>query len=138
MFEPSPAARLYIELGITAIIFIGTVINIHLHFHGHRHNAKDIDITIRDMSYSSGRDFYTERPLNILWSKLLNQLKINIEINPIPKEDLLITDTSKPYDTVTEGILNTIKNMPYSKVQELLSEIDKLLKSEKANIDGAS
>jgi hypothetical protein len=29
-----------------------------------------------------------------------------------------------------EGILNTIKNMPYSEVQELLTEIEKLPKKD--------
>lgn len=120
------------------IVLICTLFNLYWFFHGHRHNAKDIDITLLDRSYSSGRNFNAERPLNVLWSTLLKQLKISIEVNPLPKEDLLITDNSKPTDTVIEGVLNTIKNMPYSKVQELLGEVDKLLKNDKANTDGAS
>jgi len=101
--------QLYLELGAAAVILIGTAINVYLHFHGHRHNARDIDITILDRSYN-GRNFNADRPLNLLWSVLLEQLKISIEVNPLPKEDLLISDTE------TKGI---IKNMPYSEVQEL-------------------
>lgn len=124
---------IYLEVIAAIVIFFGSLLNLYLHFHGHRHNARDIDITILDRSYSSGRDFNANRPLNLLWSVLLKQLKISIEVNPLPKEDLLITDISKPYDTVTEEVLNTIKNMPYSKVQELLTKINKLTKDEVTN-----
>jgi hypothetical protein len=119
------------------IVLLCTLFNLYYFFKGHRHNAKDIDITILDRSYSSGRNFNADRPLNVLWIILLKQLKISIEVNPLPKEDLLITNNSKPTDNITEGILNTVKNMPYSKVQELLAEIEKLPKNDKAT-DGVA
>lgn len=135
--SPNPGTAFYLEMAAAIIILIGTVVNIYLHNHGHRHNIKDIDVILTDRSPGSDH-WEAKRSLSKLWNVLLDHVNLHIEINPEPKEDLLIQDTSKPTDVVLHKILETIKTLPDSKIKELIEDVQKLPPKEETGISGMS